>query len=284
MENVARGDCRTGGDMNKEIGIGILLTVAIAGGLAYWYYGPAPAPQTRAEHSAPAPDAPMGEAIQYPVPAEIESDPLPALADSDPMFSGALAQLFGAPAVAAYLVPKNLIAQLVATIDSLDREPAPLRTRAIKALPKLPVVDTTGNKPDDKIFLSAKNSERYQPLTMALQTVGGKTLAELYLRYYPLFQQAYVELGFPQGYFNDRLIKIIDHLLATPEVKEPIPLVRPKVLYQFADPDLERRSSGQKILLRLGTDNARAIKAKLREIRGVVAAAPGVMNEADRAP
>ncbi len=262
--------------MNKEIAIGILITVVIAGGLAYKYYGPWPAPQDKTEPSAPpSPAAPVDEPIQYPVPATAQEAPLPALADSDEAFRGSLEQLFGKPPLDAYLVPRNLIARLVATIDSLDREPAPLRTRVLKPVPKALVVETEG----DRIFLSAKNSERYRPLMAALQTVDGKTIAELYLRYYPLFQQAYVELGFPKGYFNDRLIKIIDHLLATPEVERPIALVRPTVAYRFADPELERRSSGQKILLRLGADHAAALKAKLREIRRVIAEAPA---EADR--
>lgn len=258
--------------MNKEIAIGILLTAAIAGGLAYWYYGPWPAPQEKAARSEPpAPAAaPADEPIQYPVPAAAEqAPPLPALADSDEAFRASLEQLFGTPPVESYLVSKNLIARLVATIDGLDREPVPLRTRAIPPVPKALVVETAG----DTMVLGAKNSERYQPLMAALQTVDGKTIAELYLRYYTLFQQAYVELGFPKGYFNDRLIKIIDHLLATPEIKGPVTLVRPKVVYQFADPELERRSSGQKVLLRLGAKNAAAIKAKLREIRSVIAAA-----------
>lgn len=255
--------------MNKEIGIGILLTVAIAGGLAYWYYGPWTAPESPSARSeAPSPAAALDEPIQFPVPAAAEEASLPALAGSDEIFRGSLTQLFGDSPIETYLVPKNLIARLVATIDSLDTDPVPLRTRVIEPVPKLLAVDAAG----DSLTLSARNSARYKPLMMALQSVDGKTIAELYLRYYPLFQQAYVELGFPQGYFNDRLIKIIDHLLATPEINKPIALVRPKVLYQFADPALERRSSGQKILLRLGADNALAVKARLREIRAVVTA------------
>lgn len=257
--------------MNKEIWIGILITAAIAGGLAYWYYGPptaAPQEQT-ARNTDPTPAAPVDEPIRYPVPATAEPAPLPALAESDEIFRGALAQLFGKAPVESYLVPKNLIVRLVATIDSLDRDPAPLRTRVLAPVPMALAVELEG----ERIFLSPRNSDRYQPLMAALQTVDGKTIAELYLRYYPLFQQAYVELGFPKGYFNDRLIKVIDHLLATPEIRHPVELVRPKVVYQFADPELERRSSGQKVLLRLGSANAAAIKAKLHEIRNVIAGA-----------
>ena len=64
---------------------------------------------------------------------------------------------------------------------------------------------------------------------------------------------------------------IIDHLLATPEVEGPIELVRPKVLYLFADPALEQRSWGQKALIRMGTQNATKVKSKLRDLREVIA-------------
>jgi hypothetical protein len=67
------------------------------------------------------------------------------------------------------------------------------------------------------------------------------------------------------------LIAAIDDLLATPEPKEALRLVQVKVRYQFADPDLERRSAGQKMLLRMGPENARVVKAKLRDFRQYVA-------------
>jgi hypothetical protein len=78
-------------------------------------------------------------------------------------------------------------------------------------------------------------------------------------------------LGYPNGYFNDRLVEVIDNLLATPESKGPIELVRPNVMYVYADPALEARSAGQKLLIRMGPENAKAIKAKLSELRAVIA-------------
>ena len=112
---------------------------------------------------------------------------------------------------------------------------------------------------------------RYAPLVKIVQTSDSKQLAAMYKRYYPLFQEAYVNLGYPEGYFNDRLIEVIDHLLATPDVSGPIRLTQPSVHYQFADPSLEERSAGQKTLIRMGPANAAAIKAKLRELRKEIA-------------
>ena len=67
-----------------------------------------------------------------------------------------------------------------------------------------------------------------------------------------------------------RLVEAIDDMLATPEAQEPIPLRHPNVLFEYADSDLESRSVGQKQLLRMGPENAAAIKTKLREIRNEV--------------
>jgi hypothetical protein len=39
------------------------------------------------------------------------------------------------------------------------------------------------------------------------------------------------------------------------------------VLYEFADPSLEQRSAGQKMLIRMGPVNESRVKAKLRDIR-----------------
>jgi hypothetical protein len=78
-----------------------------------------------------------------------------------------------------------------------------------------------------------------------------------------------------QGFAVDRVVEVIDHLLATPEIEEPLRLIQPRVLYEFADPKLQKLSGGQKILLRMGPANLRKLKAKLREIRdGLVAMKP----------
>jgi len=60
---------------------------------------------------------------------------------------------------------------------------------------------------------------------------------------------------------------VIDHLLQTPDVTQPVKLVQPSVTYKYADPKLESLSSGQKLLIRMGPQNESAVKAKLRELR-----------------
>jgi hypothetical protein len=122
--------------------------------------------------------------------------------------------------------------------------------------------------------LGAQNYQRYAPLIDALRQLDMKRVAAVYLRFYPLFQKAYQDLGYPNDYFNDRLVKVIDGLMVTPQVTGPIDLVRPNVMYLFADPALESRPAGQKLLIRMGPENAQVVKQKLSELRAIIAAAP----------
>ena len=73
--------------------------------------------------------------------------------------------------------------------------------------------------------------------------------------------------GYPDGDFNQRLTAVIDELLATPRVTGPVRLIKPEAYYLFTDPELESLTSGQKILLRMGDDNAERVRARLVEIR-----------------
>jgi hypothetical protein len=106
-----------------------------------------------------------------------------------------------------------------------------------------------------------------------LQAVDPRTLVAWYVRLYPLFQQAYQDLGYPKGYFNDRLVAAIDDMLAAPLPPPPLRLVQPKVFYRYADPELEARSAGQKMLLRLGPADAAQVQSRLRTLRALLTGA-----------
>jgi hypothetical protein len=105
------------------------------------------------------------------------------------------------------------------------------------------------------------------------EAVDSRQLVSAYVRFYPLLQQAYRDLGVADRRFNDRLVEVIDHLLAAPSPDGPLELVRvpDKPRWAFADPRLEAASIGHKAMIRLGPDQAARVKAKLRELRGLLA-------------
>jgi hypothetical protein len=121
--------------------------------------------------------------------------------------------------------------------------------------------------PEDALVLDPTNYERYRPLVQLFKSADTQQLVTIYTRYYPLFQEAYENLGHPPKYFNDRVIQVIDHLLATPDLKGPIALAQPNMQFEYADPKIEALSAGQKAMIRMGSENSAAVKAKLRDLR-----------------
>ena len=212
--------------------------------------------------SAPAP-APAEPEIRYPIDRPPAEKPLPALDTSDATMRNALNELLPDKTLAELFQVHDFVRHVVATVDNIPR-----KKLAQRLLPNKPVAGkfaVTGNR--DSLTVDSHNTTRYAPYLRLLDALDTKKSVALYVHFYPLFQQAYRDLGYPQGYFNDRLIEAIDHLLVTPDVKEPIKIVRPKVLYEYADPELEALSAGQKALIRTGSENAAQIKARLRDLR-----------------
>ena len=163
----------------------------------------------------------------------------------------------------------EFVGRIVATVDALPRHSLgssfilPLHTpRGM-----LRVGDTQGI-----LTASASNAERYAPYMAIVQHADPQALVAWYVHSYPLFQQAYRELGYPKGYFNDRLIAAIDDMLAAPVPAQPPALQLVQGRYLYVDPTLESLSVGQKLMLRLGPANEAQLKLKLRAIRALLTA------------
>ncbi len=253
-----------------------LIALAVAVGLGVWYYlaqhraTPPPTPP-KLQQAEPPPPIP---AIEHPVPQDTEQPAhaaaLPALSNSDKAIHEALGELIGADAVKNYLMPEDLIRRVVATVDNLPRRKVPVEKRPVVAVSGAFVAQGS----NEQATLDARNYARYAPMVDVIRKLDMQRLAKLYLHFYPLFQSAYQDLGYPDGYFNDRLIAVIDVLLASPQPTGQIELVRPNVMYQFANPELEALPAGQKLLIRIGPDNAAVIKGKLTELRAALTAGP----------
>lgn len=250
--------------------VSVLVAIAI-GAAGYWLWQQRDPPHLPAPVAKPQPPpAPPGpQPPKHPVP-QVEARPLPALSASDAAIQPDIVKLIGLQAFERLVNPEDIIRRAVATVDNLPRDHVAARLNPVRPVGGL--VTTQGR--EATLVLSPENSKRYAPYVRALELVDASALASVYFHFYPLFQQAYAELGYPNGHFNDRLVEVIDHLLAAPEVKGPIRLVTPKVLHEYADEDLESRSAGQKVLIRMGPGNAARVKAKLREIRAQVARGP----------
>lgn len=263
-----------------------VLACAAAAGAAWWFWlrpvepPPAPPPVVVAPEAPVAPP-PLAQASgpQNPMDALAPADAaLPALAESDARVTELLTELLGRDKVASLLLTDGFVRRVVATVDNLGRAQAPSRMWPVQPAPKRFAVQGDAAA----TTIAAGNAARYSGLVGFAEAVPLDPAVALYARMYPLFQQAYEELGYPKGYFNDRLIAVLDHLLLAPEPKEPVAVTllpvttdvtntRPWVRYEFVDPALQSLSSGQKIMVRMGLSNERRVKVVLAELRKRVA-------------
>ncbi|MDD5383862.1 MAG: DUF3014 domain-containing protein [Gallionella sp.] len=252
---------------NTQIAVAVAAVVVILGGLAaYFLWQPSPPKPAPVQVQAPPhlpPSPPPKPEVRQVIEAPPAPPPLPALADSDSFMLDALTGLVGNKSLMKFFHTERIIRNIVATIDNLPRRRAPMSVMPVERAPGQFVTAGT----ESNLAISPKNAARYTPYVRIVEAIDAKKLVWLYARLYPLFQQAYEELGYPKKYFNDRLIVVLDDLLAAPDIKEPVRLVQPSVYYQFADPDLEERSIGQRILMRTGSKNEAIVKGKLREIK-----------------
>lgn len=258
--------------------IPVLLAIGVAGAL--WYYRlnvspPLPPPVAAPAEMAPEEVAPPS-APRHVVPDTIAESgekpalvPLPSLRESDAYFRLGVIDTFG-ESMDQFLADSGIIERIVATVDSLPRDEIPERIRPLTGV--IGQFQIGGQDESGEFHMSPGNFSRYEELVGLAATVDLNEAMGLYRRFYPLFQSAYVELGYPNGYFNDRLVEVVDHLLSTPKVAGPIELVRPHVMYEFSDPDLEALSSGQKLLLRIGSEQQEVITNRLQELRAMLVA------------
>ena len=260
--------------------IGVVLVAVVAG----WFWLHKPQPEV-ADADVPPPEAAAVDvepAQRYPLDgaASAATDapvPLPALEDSDAPLAVEFATLAGTQAVTTWLVPDGVVRRIVATVDNLPRAMVTEKVRALRPVPgslvveRSPIDVETG---EDRIVLAPANYARYDAAVRLLESLDVRQVALLYRSYYPLFQQAYEDLGYPGRYFNDRVVEVIDHLVETPIPDAPPALLQPKAMYEFADVSLEERSAGQKLLIRMGPRHAATVKARLTALRGEIAGSP----------
>ncbi len=175
-----------------------------------------------------------------------------------------------------FLVTPNLAHHIVATVDNLPRSHAAPRLWPINPVGARMVVAENAQG----IFIAPANSTRYDAVVNFVTATDPAQITQWYRQAYPVLQQRYEDLGYPGKSFNDRLLEVIDHLLQTPQVAEPIALrlvqvqtegerlpQQPWLRYEFADAQLQSLSAGQKILLRLGSEHRQRVAAYLQALR-----------------
>jgi hypothetical protein len=228
--------------------------------------------------------APPPAAVQAPQPTRVANDvvlapeqpeniAVPPLDETDPLVRELVGRLSSHPKIAAWLATPGLVRNVaVVTVNIADgHTPAKQLTVLAPGSPFEASADA------GKATILPSTYARYDAYGDAANSLDAHGTARLYATLKPRLDEAYRELGYPTGSFDDAVKRAFVELLKVPVVDGPIELNRSSVTYTYADSRLESLSAAQKQLLRMGPRNVRLIQAKLREIAPLIGIDPSAL-------
>ena len=235
---------------------------------------PIPVPQPPVVEITPEPEPEVEEPLIEPVEVEVAVEPeleelpqsevieLPDLNNSDSFAFERLRQLQSGVAILAYLKDEQIIRRFVVLVDNISKGNLPQSNLPYKAIPgEMPVSSI-----DENLFvMDVEGFTRFDKLVDAVAALDARQAMAVYRLFSPLFQQAYAEIGYRDVNFDITLRRAIRNVLNTDEIEGPFQLVKPSVMYLYADADIENMADVQKQIIRLGPENAEKLKTQLRQ-------------------
>lgn len=260
--------------------VAVAVAALIAGG-AYYYLNsdePTPIPeQLPLQIPDTTPDEPIEiiaaiaepeivEVIQEEV-VEIDPlpqvEPLPSLSESDSYVHNKTVVMADGMKIEPLLVEENLVRHFVVFIDNLAQGELARKVSPLKA----PNRSFTVSDITNKTYLNPDSYHRYDLYADFITHLDEQQLAATYKDLTPLLAEAFEELGYSKISFNERMLEAVDVMLAAPIIEQPIELDGISVNYQFVDPQLEALPNAQKLLVRMGPENTKKVKAALRKLK-----------------
>jgi hypothetical protein len=224
-------------------------------------------PQPREEPPAVA-ATPVIEAAPVEVAAAVSEElptelvELPSLNDSDGFVLEGLRALQNGAALISVLNDEQLIRSIVVFVDNISRGDFPQTSLPYKRIG----LEMSVRNIDANLFVMEANAhERFNQVIDTFVAVDTDQAMILYRALQPLFQQAYAEIGSRNVNFDDTLRSAINAVLRSPNVEGPYQVVKPSVMFLYADASIENMEEMQKQLIRIGPKNTEKLKAKLRQ-------------------
>ena len=261
-----------------QAGVIAVLLLVIAGGVVLltgmWPPKEEPAPTVTAPPPEPPP-SPIMAAIEEPAPEPSEPpppppepvrDPLPRLEESDDAVRDAVGDIPLGTAGQQYLMPGNIIERSASLIYLMAQGDVPYKLLPVSR-PKaaFPIRDD-----GTQVVTDPAGFERYDALTQWLQSLDLESLLSSLEWFIPLFREAWSYYGEDPAAFDMAVVMTLDLVIATPEIDlSEARLIRKEAVWIFEDPAIEGLAPIQKQVLRMGPENAKILKAKAAEARGL---------------
>jgi Protein of unknown function (DUF3014) len=232
------------------VGAGLVVAGSM---LALWWLSRAQPPTVS---PAPATMSDPNQAARRPKREPLE---LPALASSDEMLRELARQLSRDPLLARLLATREIVRTMTLAVVQIGDGRTPAASLATLR-PSIRLEIGASGK------VEPTNFQRWESAVRALQSIPARDAAQVYVNVKPLFDEAYRELGYPQGDFDVALVKAIRMLNATPEVTGDLVLLRREGYFEHDSPALRSLPAVQKQLILLGPDHRRRVLSWLQQV------------------
>lgn len=219
----------------------------------------APASDVRVQTEQQVAEADKAQPLE---PVSGEEIDLPPLGETDPVVRQLVSALSSHPRVAAWLTTDQLIRNFTVVVVNISNGRSPARhLGAVR-----PTGEFIADEDGEIARIDARSYRRYDEYADAVGALDAEGTARLYATLKPRIQDAYRELGYPDGDFDRAMERALVELLNTPDIDGDVMLTPKSVSWEFAEPKLQSLSGAQRQFLRMGPRNMRIVKGKLREI------------------
>ena len=227
-------------------------------------------PRIRIQPQQPEPAQADTEVEVAPPPVEVSIEPepveetviqLPSLSASDNFILENLRGLQNGMQLVGLLRSEQLVRSFVVLVDNVSRNGFPQT-----GLPYQPMSEEMPVRSlDDNLYVMEQAAHgRFDSIVDTFVAVDTGAAMAIYRLISPLLQQAYAELGYGNNDFDSVLRRAIRNVLEMDPPEGPYQLVKPSVMYLYADAAIENLSTVEKQLIRLGPDNTSKLQQKLR--------------------
>ena len=240
------------------LGAGTVVALAL---LALWWMGRAQVPSVMLAPTSPTDGAaPLSRPNRQPL-------ELPSLASSDATLREWFAALSRHPLLTRVLAQPGIVRAAVLAVVQIGDG-------------KTPAVPLDAMRPNERLKLTGGGTSgridptsyvRWDGPARALLDINAADAAQVYVNVKPLFDEAYAELGYPGGNFDDAIVRAIQMLVSTPQAAGDPVLLERETYFEHDDATLRSLRPVQKQLLLTGPEHQRQIVTWLKRFAAALA-------------
>lgn len=241
-----------------------VIAVVLVGGIILWY-GLRPDPEPGPDRDLPA--FPADTAAEDTLPVftgpDVEPLDLPELEGSDAFVRDLVAGLSSHPQLARWLVTDGLVDRYVSVVLDLAGGSSPVEhVEFLRPDEPFEARRTDG----DRGTIDPESYRRWDLLAETFASLDVEGTVRLHRQLRPLIEEAWEARGIPDLSFDHALARALNTLRDTEVPQDPPEVVLVDGIWEFADPELEALSGAQKVLIRMGPENAARVKAQVNAL------------------